>query len=104
ARGLDRDADVDDWFLDARDVERLRPGLVHRWADVVRRRPERLGRTAVCGDAVWSRHRGSRLEALELLGLQQSELGPADEELVGNLARDVAAPQQDEAVVLSGGR
>ena len=102
ARCLDCDAEVGDGLVDARDVERLRAALVHRWAHVVRRRAKRRGRAAVRGDAVRSVHGVAELEALEPLRLQPPELRPSDEELVGNLARHLAAPQQDEAVVLAG--
>src|SRR6266545_7286263 len=103
-RRLHGDAEVDDGPVDARDIERLRTGLVHRRADVVGRRAERGRGTAVRADAVRAVDGVAKLEALESLSLHELESGPADEELVGNLARRVAAAQQDEAVIFANRR
>ena len=100
--GLDGHADVRDRLVDARDVERLRSGFVHRRPDVVGRRSEGGSRAAVRRNPVWAVDRLSYLQLHEPLRLQELELRAAHEELVRDLARRRAVVQQDEPVVLAG--
>ena len=95
----DGDAHVHERPVDARHVQLLRARFVHRRSDVVRRRPERLARAAVDGEAVGAVDRVAECERLQLLRVHLGECRPRDVERVRDAPAHVAAAEHDEPVV-----
>ena len=98
-----RRADVDGRLVEPDPVERLAAVLVHGRAGVVRRRPEGGGGVLVDRGARDAAARVALLDLAQRHDRRRLEAGPRHEHRVRDLARDVAAAQEQEAVRLAGG-
>ena len=100
----DGNARVGDGIVHAHDVERLGALLVHRLADVVRRRPERERRVAVDAHVREATRGRAGLEAQQPQRRERRQSRPGDEERVGDPPDRRPAAQDEEPVVVAGGR